>query len=383
MLTPEYLQHVAERMREKADEFEDELLFVLILALLQTKQVTAVQFYQRIMPIVEKYRVVGAQEINRALTRARNVNLQSMQALEGEPVTSPAVQVPAGAPEQAETTPETPEPTPETQVTTPKPPKWTTYEQEVARHYSETTNKEWRNITETEAYKTVQDYVSAVDKGSVRIALGEAHDKVWKDVAREFEQTGIPLQRADGKIEHASVAAERNLRTSVSRLAGDLALESAKRNGYTLVLVSAHLGARPTHETWQGKVYSLTGKTDKYDDFVTSTGYGTMLGLCGINCRHSFDPWKEGMSNPYENFDNEESRKRWNIEQEQRRLERRVRSLLRALREAEAECEARPNDPECEEHRKRAKKKWQDARKQYREFCKENDLRPLEERLKD
>ena len=36
------------------------------------------------------------------------------------------------------------------------------------------------------------------------------------------------------------------------------------------------------------------GKSEKYPDFRSSTGYGTGAGLCGWNCRHSFSPYIEG-----------------------------------------------------------------------------------------
>ena len=60
------------------------------------------------------------------------------------------------------------------------------------------------------------------------------------------------------------------------------------------VELSAHAGARPEHAEWQGKIYSRSGKSEKYPDFRSSTGYGTGAGLCGWNCRHSFGPCIEG-----------------------------------------------------------------------------------------
>lgn len=34
----------------------------------------------------------------------------------------------------------------------------------------------------------------------------------------------------------------------------------------------------------------------KYPDFVTSCGYGDVQGICGANCRHSFWPYIDGIS---------------------------------------------------------------------------------------
>jgi len=63
-----------------------------------------------------------------------------------------------------------------------------------------------------------------------------------------------------------------------------------------LVETTAHAGARPSHQIWQGKVFSRSGTSKKYPDFVSSTGYGTITGLLGINCRHDFYPFYEGIS---------------------------------------------------------------------------------------
>ena len=179
--------------------------------------------------------------------------------------------------------------------------------------------------------------------------------------------------------EHTDVAIERNLRTAISRLAGDVTLQRAIENGYTLVLVSAHLGARPTHEVWQGKVYSIVGATEKYKDFYKETEYGEMLGLCGINCRHTFSPWKEGMNNPYEGIDPEESRKRYDLEQQQRALERRIRALKRKVKAYKAEYEATGRGKKDLQD---AKRELAEARREYKEFCAANDLRELTERLR-
>ena len=347
MLSPEYLAHVAERIRNEAEDLEDEVLFIVLLFLLAEDKkgvfYTIPRLSERINSVVASYRAAGDAIINRMIEDAIRETERASVAFKSASVT--------------------------------------TYEKELIRHWKKVSQETWHNLTQTQAYEAVNTYVREVDEGARKIMLGEAHDKVWKETARRLGDGGMPIPTADGRTEQVSTAVERNLRTAVSRMSGDLELESAKRNGFTTVLVSAHLGARPTHEVWQGKVYSLTGKTEQYDDFYTATGYGTMLGLCGINCRHSFSPWMRGMPNPYENFDNEESRKRWEIEQRQRALERRVRQWKRRVKEAEAEVKAYPDDEECKKHLRDTKRKWSDARKDYRLFCKAHDLRPLDERL--
>lgn len=66
--------------------------------------------------------------------------------------------------------------------------------------------------------------------------------------------------------------------------------------GLDLVFTSAHFGARPEHATWQGKVFSRSGSSPDYPALVEATGYGTVTGLCGANCRHTMTPYVEGYS---------------------------------------------------------------------------------------
>ena len=85
------------------------------------------------------------------------------------------------------------------------------------------------------------------------------------------------------------------MRTGVNQTAASLALSSAEELGTDLVEVTAHDGARPSHARWQGKVYSISGKTEGYEKLSEATGFGTVAdALCGANCHHNFHPFFEG-----------------------------------------------------------------------------------------
>ena len=92
------------------------------------------------------------------------------------------------------------------------------------------------------------------------------------------------------------MAVRRTVLTGVSQTTGNLQTARADEMGVDLVQTSAHVGARPDHQVWQGKVFSRSGASKTYPAFVLSTGYGTGAGLCGWNCRHSFYPFFEGIS---------------------------------------------------------------------------------------
>ena len=85
-----------------------------------------------------------------------------------------------------------------------------------------------------------------------------------------------------------------NVLTGVNQVAREQALTQAEVLETNLVEVSAHIGARPDHAQWQGKVYQLEGASKKYPNLAESTRLGEPDGLLGINCRHFFRPYLDG-----------------------------------------------------------------------------------------
>lgn len=106
-----------------------------------------------------------------------------------------------------------------------------------------------------------------------------------------------------GKVDKIDVAVRRAVLTGVNQTANELQDKRAEEMSTDLVEVTAHIGARITkkqdwtnHAWWQGKVYSISGKSDKYPGLKETTGYGKIDGLGGINCRHNKFPFIEGIS---------------------------------------------------------------------------------------
>ena len=90
--------------------------------------------------------------------------------------------------------------------------------------------------------------------------------------------------------------ARRAIVTGINQTVCQSMLNIGKELGSNLVETTAHYGARPDHQVWQGRVFSLEGSTKKYPNFYTNTGYGSVTGLGGANCRHNFHPFFEGIS---------------------------------------------------------------------------------------
>ena len=78
-------------------------------------------------------------------------------------------------------------------------------------------------------------------------------------------------------------------------------------------------------------------KQTSYPDFVSSTGYGTGAGLGGWNCRHSYYPFFEGLSErAYEHLNTQETERVYELEQQRRYNERMIREWTRQQKTLEA-----------------------------------------------
>jgi hypothetical protein cdifQCD-6_20078 len=144
------------------------------------------------------------------------------------------------------------------------------------------------------------------------------------------------------------VAARRAVLTGLSQMTGKVSEHNAAELDTDIVEVDAHAGARPDHAQLQGKWYSLSGKSKKYPSLKAVTGYGTVTGLKGANCRHDFYPVIEGISEPsyteeeLKNIDpppfeyNGKTYTYYEATQRQRAMERSMRKTKREILVADA-----------------------------------------------
>lgn len=167
------------------------------------------------------------------------------------------------------------------------------------------TNGVLNNLTLTTAITSQQSYIKASDMAYMQVSTGAmSYDQAIRAAIKNIAADGLQMvDYASGHRDNVDVAVRRTVLTGVAQTTHQLQLTRMDELGTDLVAVSAHAGARnkgtgpENHQSWQGKIYSRSGhKNSKYPDFVTVTGYGTGAGLGGWNCRHSFYPYFEGIS---------------------------------------------------------------------------------------
>lgn len=157
-----------------------------------------------------------------------------------------------------------------------------------------------------------QYYQNTLDGAMLDIASGAFdYNTVIKRVVNEMTNSGLrTIDYATGHKNRVDVAARRAIMTGMSQITAKVNSDNMDALGTEYVEVTWHGGARPSHQVWQGKIYHWRkggepkGVKLNYPDFVESTGYGTVQGLCGANCYHDFYPFVPGISEP--NYTDEE-----------------------------------------------------------------------------
>mgnify|MGYP001023266331 CR=1 FL=1 len=159
----------------------------------------------------------------------------------------------------------------------------------------------FKNLTRTTANTATKQFENALDRAYMKITTGAFdYNSAIRMAVKDLASKGVAVitYPKTGHTDYMEVAVRRATVTGVNQTAAKLQEARADEMGSDLVETTAHAGARPEHQVWQGQIFSRSGTHPKYPDFVSSTGYGTGPGLCGWNCRHNFFPHFEGISEP-------------------------------------------------------------------------------------
>ncbi len=250
-----------------------------------------------------------------------------------------------------------------------------------------TTGGTLKNLTRTMGFKGPHDFVALhsayiryLDKALMKMIMGGvSYDAAVEDSVREMARSGLrSVDYASGRTYQLDTAARMCIRTSAHQLSAKISYRNCDVMNTDLVEVSKHWGARPSHQVWQGKIYSRSGKNKKYPAFK-ECHYGEADGLCGVNCRHTFHPFFEGISEPNTWKDEPDPKeyggkmyKYYDATQKQRAMERQIRSTKR---EIEAMRSIGGNTSELESQKKR-------QIREYHKFSHAMDISPKDNRLR-
>ncbi len=134
-------------------------------------------------------------------------------------------------------------------------------------------------------------YQGYLDSACMDIVTGAFdYNSVLRRVVTQLTNSGLrTIDYASGRSNRVEVAARRAIMTGISQLTGHISDMNAQKLGTIFFEVAWHAGARPTHQVWQGRVYSR-------EELYSICGLGTVTGLLGANCYHEYYPFFPGIS---------------------------------------------------------------------------------------
>ena len=198
--------------------------------------------------------------------------------------------------------------------------------------------KDKANLTNTTALEnTNQEFLNIVNQTFLEVSTGTRDYKSSiRSAIKRLADKGITGQTYDtnrGILRYPiDSAIRREVLTTTLQSAGQMQLARLQEYDLNLVEVTSHVGSRPDHAAWQGKIYAVNGTQGRFRNLADVTGYGEVTGLQGANCRHQFFPYIEGISKKrFEPIPLRQSNKVYKESQMQRYLERQVRKEKRRL----------------------------------------------------
>lgn len=225
---------------------------------------------------------------------------------------------------------------------------------QIVRSFQRDLNGQLRNLTRTTGFKGTllgttgvsQAYQRALDTALLEVATGTfSFDEACNRAVKELAQSGLrSIDYANGRSYQLDTAARMCVRTATNQMAGRITEANCRNSGVDLVIVSQHEGARADHAEVENRIFSMSGKSDKYPAFSdplpadggNGAGYGDPAGICGVNCRHTFYPFWEGISEiPGELTERDpvevdgRTYDYYQATQQQRSMEREIRALKR------------------------------------------------------
>lgn len=209
-------------------------------------------------------------------------------------------------------------------------------------------------------------YVNVVEKSALEVATGnKSYNEAIREALNELSNQGIQTMQyitSNGQIRNYTIegTARREILGASRNLNAKLSMELVDELQPEYVYISEHLDCRPTHFDWQGTLV-------KREELVETTGYGKVDGLCGINCRHYFEPFYGDPNEVEKKYTQDECNKAYRQIQKQRYYERGVRAWQRKLAIAKGQ--------ENKKETKMADYKLAFWRRRLNNYCEDNDLR--------
>ena len=219
------------------------------------------------------------------------------------------------------------------------------------------------------------DYLrELLNKAAFQLSTGAfTYEQIARRYIKELGDKGIRVFNFEsGTTREMESHLKRIILDATRQLSNEISIANAEELGTDLMEISAHAGARSSHQKWQGRILSLSGAKGYLT--LDGIGYGTVDGFGGANCRHSMYPYFEGARKMYpprvrkefENSSHDYKGKTYadyDATQRQRAMERGLRASKRRIEGLKAAGDVNGHSAELIRYRRKSAeyKKFSDA----------------------
>ena len=143
-----------------------------------------------------------------------------------------------------------------------------------------------------------QFYQESLDNALLKVRTGATdYNTAVRQAVHRMADKGLTfVDYKTGHINRLDVATRRAVLTGANQMNQRMTEQIIDDLGAEYVETSAHSGARPDHQVWQGKVFHIGGRKNGYLGFEETCHPGDVTGIGGANCRHSYFPFFPGIS---------------------------------------------------------------------------------------
>ena len=190
------------------------------------------------------------------------------------------------------------------------------------------TNKELKNMTKSIAFSSKTTYINALDDLYTKVASGSFdYSSAMKSTINELAEKGITLKDSAGRNTSLETAVKRNLMTSLTQTANDIAKQVGDEIGANCVVIGHSVTCRPSHRPIDDVVMSLK-EFKKYEYLTEEFGCNHIV---NYDWRPEFDNKNQKTIFGSEHGTIEEITKNYNERQKQNYYARVVRSKKKEI----------------------------------------------------
>ena len=229
------------------------------------------------------------------------------------------------------------------------------------------TNKELKNMTKSIAFSSKTTYINALDDLYTKVASGSFdYSSAMKSTINSLAEKGITLKDKAGRNVSLETAVKRNLMTSLTQTANDIAKQVGDEIGANCVVIGHSPYCRPTHRVIDGVVMSL----DKFKKYEYLTNEAWCYHIVNYDWRPEFENKKDKVRDNG-HLTNAQYNRNYEIRQKQTYYARQVRDKkeqVAILNKSDKRSNA------TSEELKKSKKELRNAQMKYRQYSKSNGI---------